>query len=42
MAERIYARAGEGGLEPLEEEAFSNEEELQKLVAEHPELLDGK
>ncbi|MCY4376231.1 MAG: hypothetical protein OXC31_20955 [Spirochaetaceae bacterium] len=42
MAERIYTRAGEGGLEPLEEEAFSNEEELQKLVAEHPELLDGK
>jgi hypothetical protein len=42
MAERIYARAGKGGLEPLEEEPFSNEDELQALIAEHPELLDGK
>ena len=42
MAERIYARAGKGGLEPLEEEEFSTEDELQKLIADHPELLDGK
>lgn len=42
MAERIYARSGESGLEPLEEEAFSTEDELQALIAEHPELLDGK
>lgn len=42
MAERIYARAGKGGLEPLEEGKFSTEDELQKLIADHPELLDGK
>jgi hypothetical protein len=42
MAERIYARSGKSGLEPLEEEAFSTEDELQALIAEHPELLDGK
>lgn len=42
MAERIYARSGESGLEPLEEEAFSTEDELQALIAEHPELLDGR
>ena len=41
MAERIYAR-GKGGLELLEEEAFSNEDELQELIADHLELLDGK
>ena len=43
MAERIYARdEGGGGLEPLEEEPFSTEDELQALIAEHPELLDGE
>ena len=42
MAERIYARAGKGGLELLEEEEFSTEDDLQKLIADHPELLDGK
>ena len=42
MAEGIYARAGTGGLEQLKEEAFSNEDELQELIADHPELLDGK
>ena len=41
MAERIYIR-GDGGLSPLEEEPFSTEDELQALIAEHPELLDGE
>ena len=42
MAERIYTRGPQGGLEPLEEERFSTEDELQSLIAEHPELLDGE
>ncbi len=42
MAERIYTRGARGGLEPLEEEPFSTEDELQALIAEHPELLDGE
>ena len=42
MAERIYSREAQGGLEPLEEEPFSTEHELQSLIAEHPELLDGE
>lgn len=41
MAERIYTR-GKSGLEPLEEEPFATEDELQRLIAEHPELLDGE
>ena len=42
MTERIYTRSKQGGLEPLEEEPFSSEDELQSLIAEHPELLDGE
>ncbi len=42
MAERIYVRGERGGLEPLEEKPFSAEDELQALIAEHPELLDGE
>ena len=42
MAERIYTRGKGGGLEPLEEEPFSTEDELQSLIAEHPELLNGE
>ena len=42
MAERIYTRGERGGLEPLEEEPFVKEDELQALIAEHPELLDGE
>ena len=38
MAKRIFTRS-ETGLEPLEEHPFQNEDELQKLIAEHPELL---
>ena len=42
MAERIYTRAERGRIEPLEEKPFSTEDELQALIAEHPELLDGE
>ena len=42
MAERIYNISGTGNLDPLEEEPFSTEDELQALIAEHPELLDGE
>ncbi len=42
MAERIYTRHEGGRLEPLEEEPFSSEGELQALIAERPELLDGE
>ena len=41
MAERIYTRDQQGRLEPLEGERFAKEDELQALIAEHPELLDG-
>ncbi len=42
MTERIYTRDEQGKLEPLEEEPFSTEDDLQALLAEHPELLDGE
>ena len=42
MAERIYNRSKTGALAPLNEEPFATEDELQELLAEHPELLDGK
>ena len=42
VAERIYARGATGKLESLEEELFSSEDELQALVADHPEVLDGE
>ena len=42
MAERIYNRSKTGSLDPLTEEPFADEDELQKLLAEHPELLDGE
>ena len=42
MTERIYARDLQGRLEPLEEERFAKEDELQALIAEHPEVLDGE
>ena len=42
MAERIYTRSASGGLEPLEEEPFLTEDDLQSLIAQHPELLDGE
>ena len=42
MTERIYTRDQQGRLEPLEEERFAKEDELQALIAEHPEVLDGE
>ena len=42
MAERIYTRGEQGKLQPLEEEPFSTENEIQALIADHPELLDGE
>lgn len=42
MPQRIYTRNDNKGLEPLEEEPFSSEDQLQALIANYPELLDGK
>ena len=42
MPERIYTSAEDGVLVALEETPFSTENELQVLIAEHPELLDGE
>ena len=42
MPERIYTSAPSGKLEALEETPFSTADELQTLIAEHPELLDGE
>lgn len=41
MAEHIYTRGEGGSIEPLEEQPFSTEEDIQDLIADHPELLDG-
>ncbi len=42
MGERIYLMGRGERLEPLEEELFATEDELQALIADHPELLDGE
>ena len=42
MAERIWLRGQDGGLEGVQEEAFGAEHHLQELIAEHPELIDGE
>ena len=42
MAERIYAMGDDGELSPLVEQPFATENDLQRLIAEHPELLDGE
>lgn len=42
MAERIYLMGEGERLRPLEEELFATEDDLQELIAEHPELLDGE
>ena len=42
MPERIYNRSEGGRVEPLEEEPFPSEDDLQALIAQHPELLDGE
>ena len=41
MAERIFTVVN-GKLEAFEEQSFSREDELQVLIAEHPELIDGE
>ena len=41
MSERIYHLREKGDLEPLEESPFALEEDFQKLIAEHPDLLGG-
>ena len=43
MAERIYVTTdGERGLEPMSEEPFSSEDDMQALIAKSLELLDGQ
>lgn len=42
MPEHIYASTNEGDLEAIQETPFAQEEDLQKLIAQHPELLDGE
>ena len=42
MPERIYTSAGNGKLDALVEARFPTEDEMQTLIAEHPELLDGE
>jgi len=42
MSERIYSQSEDGTLEPLEESPFNPEDDLQALIADHPELLDGE
>ena len=42
MTTRIYTRDSDGKLMALEEERFTDEDTLQRLIAEHPELLDGQ
>ena len=42
MPERIYTSDKAGSLEALEETPFAREDELQTLIAEHPELIDGE
>ena len=42
MPERICTSSGDGKLDALDGMAFPKEDELQALIAEHPELLDGE
>ena len=42
MPERIYVSAAGDEWEPLEDEPFLTEDQLQSLIADHPELLDGQ
>ena len=42
VPERIYRSAKAGSLEALEETPFANEDDLQALIAEPPELIDGE
>ena len=42
MPERIYNVNPDGGLEPMVEQPFALEDDLQELLAKYPELLDGE
>ena len=42
MPESICTSSGDGKLDALEGMPFPKEDELQALIAEHPELLDGE
>ena len=42
MAERIYLLADQGDLSEMTEERFDTEAALQRLIAQHPELLAGE
>ena len=42
MAEKIYVMDEQGNLEPLEESRFEQEDHLQALIADHPQLLAGE
>ena len=42
MTESIYHLNEQGEIEPMTEERFEKEDKLQKLVADHPELLSGE
>ena len=42
MPERIYTSSANGQFSALDETPFATEDELQALVAEHPEILDGE
>ena len=42
MPERIYNVNPDGGLEPMVEQPFALEDDLQALLAKYPELLDGE
>ena len=42
MAERIFVMDEDGNLESMDETPFAEEDILQELIAEHPELLAGE
>lgn len=42
MPERIYTSSTNGRFSALDETPFATEDELQALVAKHPEILDGE
>lgn len=42
MAERLYIRGRKGQLAGLHEKTFDVEGDLQELIADHPEIIDGE
>ena len=42
MTDRIYSRLADGSVETLLEAPFETEDELQILIADHPEILPGE